>query len=92
MVKTFRQFNEGKMKELLATIQDHVDSHIKDYNSGKLGHDQFGERLEKAKARIAKLHNLSMDTTSKHVNSYVDSRMKEDWLKKQPRSSLDKLM
>ena len=69
---------ESRMAELHADIGDELDHHIKNFNAGKIGHDEFGDKVIHAHAKIAKMHDLDVHTASTHVNSYVDNHIKEE--------------
>jgi len=73
------ELQEGKMAQLHADIEDAVGQHVKDYNSGKLGHDSFGEKVVAAHQKIAKLHGIEPKHAKKFVNDYVDQNMKEEF-------------
>jgi hypothetical protein len=73
------ELQEGKMAQLHADIEDAVGQHVKDYNSGKLGHDSFGEKVVAAHQKIAKLHGIEPKHAKKFVNDYVVQNMKEEF-------------
>ena len=72
------ELNEGKIKTLHMHLGDLLDQHIDAFNRGKLGHDQFGDKVVKAHEIIAKAHELKPEHARKFVNDYVDSHLKEE--------------
>lgn len=72
------ELQESKMAQLHTDIENVIGKHVKAYNAGHLGDDQFGEKVIAAHKKISKLHGIAPEHAKKFVNDYVDQNMKEE--------------
>ena len=72
------ELQEGKMSEIATDIENHLGKHIDEYKKNG-GAEHFGSRVLKTQDHIAKLHGLEQKHAASLVNSYVDSKLHEEF-------------